>query len=88
MQSVLSSWSSACASSGVLRFVDIYLRGIGQVMFQDNPLCGALFLAAVAWGSFAAGVPQVLVGGVLAVVAATFTAQWLRVETASLHAGL
>jgi len=88
MNSVLSGWESLCASSSVLRFVDVNLRGIGQVMFQDNPLSGALFLAAVAWGSFAAGVPQVLFGGLVAVVAATFTARWLRVDPASLRAGL
>jgi urea transporter len=88
MNGILSGWSSLCASSGVLRFVDINLRGVGQVMFQDNPLSGVLFLAAIAWGSFAAGVPEVLFGGVVAVVAASLTAIWLRVDTASLHAGL
>jgi len=88
MSSVLSRWESLCASSSVLRFVDINLRGIGQVMFQDNPLSGALFLAAVAWGSLAAGVPQVLFGGLVAVVASTVTARWLRVDPSSLRAGL
>jgi urea transporter len=88
MNSLLSRWESLCASSSVLRFVDVNLRGIGQVMFQDNPLSGALFLAAVAWGSFAAGVPQVLFGGLVAVVAATVTAHWLRVDAASLRGGL
>ena len=43
--------------------MDINLRGIGQVMFQDNPLTGALFLIAIAWGSYAAGVPQVAIAG-------------------------
>ena len=62
--------------------VDINLRGIGQVMFQNNPLTGALFLAAVGWGSYAAGVPQVCNRGLVAVVAATLTAQWLRVDEA------
>jgi len=88
VNSVLSGWESLCASSSVLRFVDVNLRGIGQVMFQDNPLSGALFLAAIAWGSFAAGVPQVLFGGLVAVVAATAMAHWLRVDPASLRAGL
>jgi urea transporter len=88
MKSLLASWESLCATSGALRFIDVNLRGVGQVMFQDNPLSGALFLAAIAWGSIAAGVPQVLFGGLLAVVAATLTAQWLRVEPASLRAGL
>jgi urea transporter len=88
MKGVLSRWESLCSSSSVLRFVDVNLRGIGQVMFQDHPLSGALFLAAVAWGSYAAGVPQVLFGGLVAVVAATATAQWLRVDPSSLRAGL
>ena len=88
MKKLLANWESLCAASRVLRFVDINLRGVGQVMFQDNPLSGALFVAAIAWGSFAAGVPQVLFGGLLAVVSATLTAQWLRVEPASLRAGL
>ena len=47
-------WEDRCNASGVLRFVDVNLRGIGQVMFQDNPLSGALFLAAIAWASWAA----------------------------------
>jgi urea transporter len=88
MKQYMSGWESPCASSNALRFVDVNLRGIGQVMFQDNPLTGALFLAAIAWGSYAAGVPQVALCGVLAIVVATLTAQWLRVDQASLRAGL
>jgi urea transporter len=88
MKSLLASWELLCEASNVFRFIDINLRGVGQVMFQDNPLSGALFVAAIAWGSFAAGVPQVLVGGVIAVVTATLTALWLRVDPASLRAGL
>ena len=57
------SGNACAASSGILRFVDINLRGIGQVMFQNNPLTGLLFLAAIAWGSYAAGVPQVAIAG-------------------------
>ena len=88
MKSLLAGWESLCEASSVLRFIDVAFRGVGQVMFQDNPLSGALFIAAIAWGSFAAGVPQVLFGGLLGIVTATSTAQWLRVESASLRAGL
>ena len=88
MNKFLSGWEARCASSSGLRFVDINLRGIGQVMFQDNPLSGALFLAAVAWGSYAAGAPEIAIGGVIAVVVATLTAQWLHVDESALHAGL
>ena len=73
---------------GVLRFVDINLRGVAQVMFQNNPLSGALFLVAIGWGSYAAGVPHIAIAGLLAVVVATLTAQWLRVDGASLASGL
>ena len=34
-------------------------------MLQNHPLTGALFLAAIAWGAFAAGAPEVLFGGLL-----------------------
>jgi urea transporter len=88
MERLLAKWKSLCESSRVLRFVDINLRGIGQVMFQDNPLTGAFFLVAIAWGSYAAGVPQVAIAGVVAVIVATLTAQWLHVDDGSLNAGL
>jgi urea transporter len=88
MEKFSAKWKSLCASSRVLRFVDINLRGIGQVMFQDNPLTGALFLVGIAWGSYAAGAPQVAIAGVVAVVVATLTAQWLRVDEKELASGL
>jgi urea transporter len=88
MERLLIWWEERCRSSGPLRFIDIVLRGIGQVMFQDNPLSGLLFLIAVSWGSYAAGVPQVAIGGLLGVLLATVTAWWLRVDDAGLRAGL
>jgi urea transporter len=88
MKGLLAWWEGCCKSSRILRFVDVNLRGIGQVMFQDNPLSGLLFFVAIGWGSIAAGVPQVAIGGLVGVLAGTLMAQWLRVETASLHAGL
>jgi urea transporter len=88
MKKLLAGWERACASSKVLRLADINLRGVGQVMFQDNPVSGLLFFVAVGWGSYAAGVPQVAIGGLVALVAGTLTAQWLRVDAAALGAGL
>lgn len=88
MKGLLASWERCSASSKIGRFIDVNLRGIGQVMFQDNPLSGLLFFVAIGWGSLAAGVPQVAIGGLVAVLAATLMAQWLRVETAALYSGL
>ncbi|MGH8632533.1 MAG: urea transporter [Burkholderiales bacterium] len=88
MKGLLAWWERLCTSSKILRFVDINLRGIGQVMFQNNPVTGLAFLAAVGWGSYVAGVPQVAIGGLLEVVAATLTAQWLHVDEAGLASDL
>jgi urea transporter len=88
MRAWLAWWKGLCGSSWVARFADVNLRGVGQVMFQNNPLTGLLFLLAVVWGSYAAGVPQVAAGGLVAVLVATMTAQWLRVDEAGLAAGL
>ena len=88
MKGLLAWWEGACTGSKPMRFVDVNLRGIGQVMFQDNPLSGLLFFIAIGWGSFVAGMPQVAIGGLVALVAGTLTAQWLRVDAAGLAAGL
>jgi urea transporter len=88
MKGLLNWWENACRSAGPLRFVDIILRGIGQVMFQDNPVSGLFFFVAIGWGSYAANVPQVALGGLLGIVVATITAWWLRVDRAALGAGL
>ena len=88
MQALLSPWQRLCGDSAALRFIDINLRGIGQVMLQNNPLTGALFLAAIAWGAFAASAPEVLFGGLLSLLTSTFTAMWLRVDPEALRDGL
>lgn len=88
MHALLSRWEGLCAQAPALRFLDVNLRGFGQVMFQDNPLTGAIFLAAIAWGAVAAGNAHVLFAGVLRVVAATLTAIWRPADDGALRAGL
>lgn len=88
MSDVSVFWRRACEGTLPLRFVDWSLRGIGQVLFQDNALSGLLFLVAIGWGSYALDVPEVAIGGLLGVLVATLTAMWLRVDGAGLAAGL
>jgi len=88
MNAWLASWQRLCNASAVLRFIDINLRGLAQVMLQNHPLTGALFLAAIAWGALAAGAPEALFGGLLALLTATFTALWLRVDVRALRDGI
>lgn len=47
-------------AGSALMFADSVLRGVGQVMFQNNRLAGALFLAGVFWNSALAGAAALL----------------------------
>jgi len=81
-------WKERCGSSAAFWFTDVCLRGLAQVMLQNNPLTGALFLAAIVWASVAANTYQLAIAAVVAVIVATLTAQWLRVDKDELEAGL
>ena len=72
----------------MLRFVDTALRGAGQVMFQDNPLTGGLFLTGIAWGAIDAGTGEVAAGAVVGLVVATATALLLDVDRQPLRQGM
>lgn len=63
-------------------FVDALLRGIGQVMLQNNSYTGLLFLAGIFYNSVLLGL-AVLVG----TAASTATALLLQVDRAQLRAG-
>jgi urea transporter len=86
MSPLVARWERIYAS--VLRFADVNLRGVGQVVFQNNPLSGALFLAALGWGAFSANIPHVAIGGLSALIAATTTARSLHADETSVRAGL
>ncbi|MGE3989726.1 urea transporter [Pseudorhodoplanes sp.] len=81
-------WKNHRGSSTPVWFADVCLRGIAQVMLQNNPLTGALFLAAIAWASFASDAYRLAIAAILAVIVATLTAQWLRVDPDELESGL
>lgn len=67
----------------VAGFVDSVLRGIGQVMLQNNSYAGLLFLAGVFFNSTLFGV-----GVVVGAVASTATAGLLAVDKSQMRAGL
>jgi urea transporter len=69
-------------------FLDACLRGAGQVMFQNNPVTGALILAAVAWGAVAEDSPGVAVGALVSLGVGTATALLLRADATSVRQGL
>jgi len=72
----------------VTAFLTTCLRGAGQVMFQNNPVTGALILAAVLWGAFASGEPAVGVGALVGLVVGTAAAYLLAVDGTTLRQGM
>ena len=67
----------------LLGLLDNVLRGIGQVMFQNNSYSGLLFLLAVATQSWVLAL-ALLLGS----AAATLTAAWLGAEHAPIRMGM
>lgn len=63
--------------------IDQSLRGLSQIMLQDNALTGLLFLVGVFLGSFTMGIALVL-----SVLIATLAAHFLKYETADINKGL
>lgn len=70
-------------SQALALWLDSVLRGIGQVLFQNNSYSGLLFLLGVAWHS-----PVLAAAAVLGCAVATACAQWLGLERTALRQGL
>ena len=66
-----------------LGFVDWVLRGIGQVVFQNNPISGAVILAAIFYNSWIYGTVCLL-----GTIIGTLTALWLKADRGMIKDGL
>jgi urea transporter len=77
------AWSDIAQKNAVAGFVDTLLRGTGQVMFQNNPLTGLLFLIGIFYNSRLLGV-----AALIGLVSSTATAMILRVDQLLIRAGL
>jgi solute carrier family 14 (urea transporter)/urea transporter len=67
----------------VLDFINICLRGVGQVMFQNNPWSGLVILLALAWQSV-----YCMTMGVLGLVSATGLAFAIGLNKDAIRSGL
>lgn len=88
MESLRLAWRNRVGRNHVAWFIDINLRGAGQVMLQNNPLTGLLFIVGIFWGAVAAGSVAIGIGAVAALLLSTLTAMLLHVERESLNQGL
>ncbi|WP_300690125.1 urea transporter [Chryseobacterium sp.] len=66
-----------------LPFIDNILKGIGQIMLQENRWTGLLFLIGIFMGSWQCGVAVLL-----STAAGTFTAMKLKYNQSEINAGL
>ena len=88
MMKLQEAWRGLANRSRAAWLVDVNLRGAGQVMLQDNPLTGLLFIVGIAWGAVAAGNIAVAIGALVGLIVSTLTAIALRAERAPLQQGL
>jgi urea transporter len=77
------TWGGMVEANPVLTVVDTLLRGTGQVMFQNNPLTGLIFLAGIFVNSGKLGGL-----GILGLAASTLTAYLLGADRALIRNGL
>ena len=76
-------WEHLANKNPVVGFLDTLLRGAGQVMFQNNPLTGLLFLCGIFVNSALLGL-----AGLIGLVVSTLTAVILSADRSSIRAGL
>ena len=76
-------WAGLAQRSPAVEAVDALLRGVGQVMFQNNPLTGLLFLVGILVNS-----PKLAGAGLLGLAASTLAAYLLGADRALIRAGL
>ncbi|AVT37046.1 urea transporter [Plantactinospora sp. BB1] len=88
MPDIARRWDDLGDHNSLVEFVDACLRGVAQVVLQNNPLTGLLILVAVGWGAVENGQPRILGGAVVGLVVGTATALALQVDRASWRKGL
>jgi urea transporter len=76
-------WARAAQANPAVGLADALLRGVGQVMFQNNPLTGLLFLAGILVNS-----PKLAGAGLLGLVASTLAAHLLGADRTLIANGL
>lgn len=76
-------WNRLVRKNVAVGFVDTLLRGTGQVMFQNNPITGLLFLIGIFYNSYQLGI-----AGVIGLLASTVAALILGADRTFIRAGL
>jgi urea transporter len=83
LERLTSPWDHLAQENPFVGFLDMLLRGCGQVMFQNNPLTGLLFLIGIFINSALLGV-----AGLIGLIVSTITALLLGADRSLVRAGL
>ena len=84
-----NAWTRAANSNPILEFIDVTLRGSGQVIFMDNPLTGLLNFVARFVGAARGGTSfEVAIGSVIGTMVSTAMAYLLKANRGNLKAGI
>ena len=78
METTTTTKLPAIFSSG---FLNLFLKGAGQVMFQGNAWTGIFFLAGIFYGAYTARMPAVAWGAVAGAFMSTITGYLLKYPT-------
>lgn len=78
-----SPWGRLAQENPFVGFLDTLLRGTGQVMFQNNPVTGLLFLIGIFVNSALLGL-----AGLIGLIVSTLTAAILGADRTAIRAGL
>ena len=81
-------WNALASQNPVIHFIDVCLRGAGQVMFQNSPLTGVFFFIGIFWGAYSAHMISVGIGAVIGTVVGTLTAYALKAPKENINIGL
>ena len=81
-------WDAMASQNPAIHFIDVCLRGAGQVMFQNNPLTGLFFLIGIFWGAYSAHMLSVGFGAVVGLIIGTVTAYALKAPRENINMGL
>jgi urea transporter len=81
-------WAKLADSLPPVGFVDVCLRGCGQVLLQNNPLSGLFFLLAIIWAAHVESNPDIAIGAVVATVVATGSGHLFNMDKDALRSGL
>lgn len=69
-------------------WLDLNLRSIGQVIFQNNPWTGLVFILGMGWSAFVTNNANVLIGALIGLIISNLTARILKADNKFLGEGM